>query len=293
MLHAKAMQQCDQARAALIYDAAFPFDPGANLTRRARQGLGDPGLEFVLLLARQPAGAALVAEARQPLDPIFLIQAEPGPDRVVVDQQHSGDRLAAHPVVQRHQCVGATRETMGGRPVARQLDQVLPRFAVEEATPCHPIGRIPLAPFRKGVSRILGESGYTSKPSKFLTPPIRARRHRFRPLSRSFRPTFPKTTLGERPPMAREPRIPVVRARRLSRTGPFSGKFGVKTHLARSKPGLEGKSKISRVWAYNELRVPRYSSSRGFALLIAASSRIDRVGDRDGLRRTVPCHVAW
>ena len=33
--------------------------------------------------------------------------------------------------------------------------------------------------------------------------------------------------------------------------------------------------------------------ARGFALLIAASSRIDRVGDRDGLRRTVPCHVAW
>ena len=34
-------------------------------------------------------------------------------------------------------------------------------------------------------------------------------------------------------------------------------------------------------------------NARGFALLIAASSRIDRVGDHDGLRRTVPCHVAW
>ena len=33
--------------------------------------------------------------------------------------------------------------------------------------------------------------------------------------------------------------------------------------------------------------------ARGFALLIAASSRIDRADDRDGLRRTVPCHVAW
>src|SRR5208337_3098915 len=112
------MQQCDQTRAALICDAAFAFDPGANLARRSRQGLADPGLEFVLLLARQPAGAALVAEARQALDPVFLIQAEPGPDRVVVDQQHSGDRLAAHPVVQQHQRIGATRETMGGRPVA-------------------------------------------------------------------------------------------------------------------------------------------------------------------------------
>src|SRR5271166_2188202 len=135
MLHAKAMQQCDQARPALVCDAALPFDPGANLARRSRQGFADPGLQFVLLLVRQPAGAALVAEARQALDPIFLIQPEPGPDRVVVDQQHSGDRLAAHPVVQQHQCIGTARQTMGGRSVAGQLDQVLPRFAVKEAGP--------------------------------------------------------------------------------------------------------------------------------------------------------------
>src|SRR5271166_2026181 len=65
----KAMQQCDQARPALVCDAALPFDPGANLARRSRQGFADPGLQFVLLLVRQPAGAALVAEARQALDP--------------------------------------------------------------------------------------------------------------------------------------------------------------------------------------------------------------------------------
>src|SRR5271166_4266009 len=51
---------------------------------------------------------------------------------------------------------------MGGRPVAGQLDQVVPRFAVKEARPYHPIGRIQLAPFRKGAFRILGESGYIS-----------------------------------------------------------------------------------------------------------------------------------
>src|SRR5271166_6057925 len=163
MLHAKAMQQCDQARPALVCDAALPFDPGANLTGRSRQGFADPGLQFVLLLVRQPAGAALVAEARQPLDPIFLIQPEPGPDRVVIDQQHSGDCLATHPVVQQHQCFGATCKTMGGRPVARQLDQVLPRFAVEEAGPYHPTGRIRFAPFRKGLFRKLTESGYISQ----------------------------------------------------------------------------------------------------------------------------------
>src|SRR5271166_5069413 len=85
--------------------------------------------------------------------------------------------------------------------------------------------------------------GFYAQTLEIFDTPILARRHRFRPLSRSFRPTFPKRTLGECSPMAREPRIPVVRARRLSRTGPFSGKFGVKTHLARSKTGLEGEIK--------------------------------------------------
>src|SRR5450830_1146779 len=50
---------------------------------------------------------------------------------------------------------------MGGRPVPSQLDQVLPRFSVQEPGPYHPFGRIRIAPFGKGVLRILGESGYT------------------------------------------------------------------------------------------------------------------------------------
>jgi len=47
-----------------------------------------------------------------------------------------------------------------------------------------------------------------------------------------------------------------------------------------------------RAWD-GQLSAPVMRKARGFALLIAASSRIDRVGDRDGSRRTVPCHVAW
>jgi hypothetical protein len=42
------MQQRDQARPALIGDAAS-VDPGANLAGCPRQRLGDPGLQFVLL----------------------------------------------------------------------------------------------------------------------------------------------------------------------------------------------------------------------------------------------------
>jgi len=53
----------------------------------------------------------------------------------------------------------------------------------------------------------------------------------------------------------------------------------------------EWKRNLKPFEAIQRVRPP--PGTRGFALLIAASSRIDRVGDRDGLRRTVPCHVAW
>jgi hypothetical protein len=107
---------------------------------------------------------------------------------------------------------------------------------------------------RRGASPALGR-GSTLEPSKFLTPPIRARRHQFQRLSRSFRAAFPKKMLGWRPPMAREPRIPKIRARQLSRNEPFSRKFGAEAHRALSpRQGWKGVSKISRVWAYNPKR---------------------------------------
>lgn len=49
---------------------------------------------------------------------------------------------------------------MSGRSVPSQLDQVLPRFSVQEPGPYHPFGRIRIEPFGKGVLRILRESGY-------------------------------------------------------------------------------------------------------------------------------------
>jgi hypothetical protein len=78
-----------------------------------------------------------VVEARQALDTIFLIQLVPGPDRVVVQKQHLGDRLTAHAVVQQHQRVGAARQPVRGGPVAGQLDQVVSRFGVQEAAADH------------------------------------------------------------------------------------------------------------------------------------------------------------
>src|SRR5271165_3928788 len=68
MLHLQPMQQCDQAGSALIGDAAFRLDPGADLTGCPRQRLGDPTLQLVLLRIAQAARAAVMAKARQAFD---------------------------------------------------------------------------------------------------------------------------------------------------------------------------------------------------------------------------------
>jgi hypothetical protein len=64
MFHAQAMQQRDQARTGLIFNAEFTDDVGANLTRRARQGLADPDFQLLLLLRRQPATATFMVEPK-------------------------------------------------------------------------------------------------------------------------------------------------------------------------------------------------------------------------------------
>ena len=78
-----------------------------------------------------------MAEARQALDPIFLIQSVPDPDRVAVEKQHFGDRLTAHSLVQQHQRVGATGQPVRGGTVAGQLNQVAAGIAVQEARADH------------------------------------------------------------------------------------------------------------------------------------------------------------
>jgi len=105
-----------------MLNAEFRLDPGANLARRPRQRLTDPGLQRPLLFFAQPANAALVAEARQTLEPFFLIQPIPGADRVVVQQQDFRNRFAAHAVVQQNQRVRPPGQAMRGRPVPSQLD---------------------------------------------------------------------------------------------------------------------------------------------------------------------------
>lgn len=68
----------------MVFDAQFRHDPGANCARRPRQGLGDPSDQRGLLPVVPAAVAAFIAKARQSLDPVFLIQQTPGPDRIIV-----------------------------------------------------------------------------------------------------------------------------------------------------------------------------------------------------------------
>src|ERR1035437_5913461 len=80
---------------------------------------------------------------------------------------------------------------MSGRSVPSQLDQVLPRFSVQKPGPYHPFGRIRIAPFGKGVLRILGESAYNrEKNREFLNfGRDRGLKHPMRPMiSEVFEP---------------------------------------------------------------------------------------------------------
>ena len=125
MFQSQTMQQRNQPGTALVDNLELVFDPRADHPGRPRQGVADPGLQLVLLLQGQLAGATPVVESGQAIDPVFLEKPVPRPDRIVVDQQHPTNILAAHPAVQQHQCVRSPGQTMLGRPVPSQIGQVL------------------------------------------------------------------------------------------------------------------------------------------------------------------------
>src|SRR5271166_4340914 len=160
MLHLQPMQQCDQAGSALIGDAAFRLDPGADLTGCPRQRLGDPTLQLVLLRIAQAARAAVMAKARQAFDALVLIQPIPSADGVVVQQQDLRDIAAAHPVIQQHQRVGAPGRSVSHGTIATRVDQVPARFGVKEAGADHARTGIAAELIRKGLFRAPAESGY-------------------------------------------------------------------------------------------------------------------------------------
>jgi hypothetical protein len=154
------MQQRDRAGTVLVFNSEFPFDPGAHFARRSGQRLADPGFEFILLFGRQPATAALVTEARQAFDAVFLIMLVLGPDGVIIDEKNLADRLTTHATIQQKQRVGTTRQTVRHRPIAGQADKVALGFGVEEAGTDHARTGIANGLIRKGNFRVFEESGY-------------------------------------------------------------------------------------------------------------------------------------
>src|SRR5271155_1077348 len=92
----------------------------------------------------------------------------PGADRIVVQIEHLGDRLAAHPIVQQQQGIGPPRQSMSHRPISGQFNQVATRLRVKEATANHAMTRVAAELIRKRRIRVLKESGYLSWPSSSM-----------------------------------------------------------------------------------------------------------------------------
>jgi hypothetical protein len=90
MLHVQPVQQGDQPRPALIGDAAFCLDPGANLAGCPRQRFGDPGLRR----PRPDAADTKYGRCRRPTT---------GPSRHHRNSSH-------HPTTPARWCAGPTGE---------------------------------------------------------------------------------------------------------------------------------------------------------------------------------------
>jgi hypothetical protein len=147
----QTMQQRNQPGTALVDNPELVFDPRSDHPSRPRQGVADPRLQRHLLLQGQLAGATPVIESGQTIDPVFLEKPVPRPDRIVVDQQHPTNILAAHPAIQQHQRVRPTGQTMLSQPVPSQLGQVLPFLRCQKAAANHGAEKNPSAPVWQAV----------------------------------------------------------------------------------------------------------------------------------------------
>src|SRR5664279_1437478 len=126
IFQSQTMQQRDQPRAAFINETEFRLDPGPDLAGRTRQSRSNPDLQFFLLLAVHLASTATGLKTSQPFKAILDKQAVPPADRVVIQQKRPRDLFAAPAGIQKHQRIGATRQSVGRRSIPRQRSQVGP-----------------------------------------------------------------------------------------------------------------------------------------------------------------------
>ena len=142
ILEAEAMQKRDQSRAAVVFHAEFRRDPSADLTRRARGSRSNPRAELLLLRFAQITSAAARFKAHERLSTSFGKRPMPATDRVVVQQKHLCDLFTAHAVVEQHQSVGATRQSVRNRAIARHPNQGGPFLSRQKAGANHAPNRI-------------------------------------------------------------------------------------------------------------------------------------------------------
>ncbi len=150
MLHAEAMQQCDQPRAALELDAACSLDLGADLAGRPRQRRGDPAFSLSCCSSVRrrslPSSRSLPdLRARLPHKADTRCGSCRHPATAPWRWPRSSCRRPAAPGR------SPSGKAMGRRPVPSKLGQVLARFAVQEAAADHANGRIRVAPLGKAL----------------------------------------------------------------------------------------------------------------------------------------------
>ena len=96
-----------------------------------------PVFQRVLLRHRQFAGAALVAEIGQPIQPFLAKQLVPIADRVIVQVENLRDRRAAHSIVEQQQRIRAPRQPRLSLPIPHQGDQVRSDRRIKKAAANH------------------------------------------------------------------------------------------------------------------------------------------------------------
>src|SRR4051812_46128336 len=150
-LRCSSPRRCTSAISPERLSETTPNSCSIHAPGRPRQGVADPCLQRHLLLQGQLAGATPVLEAGQTIDPVRLEKPVPRPDRIVVDQQHPTNILAAHPAIQQHQRVRPTGQTMLSQPVPSQLGQVLPFLRCQKAAANHGAEKNPSVPVWQAV----------------------------------------------------------------------------------------------------------------------------------------------
>src|SRR4051812_12248216 len=165
-LRCSSPRRCTSAISPERLSETTPNSCSIHAPGRPRQGVADPRLQRHLLLQGQLAGATPVLEAGQTIDPVRLEKPVPRPDRIVVDQQHPTNILAAHPAIQQHQRVRPTGQTMLSQPVPSQLGQVLPFLRCQKAAANHGAEKNPSVPVWQAVfSTSHRVAVYSARPS--------------------------------------------------------------------------------------------------------------------------------